>query len=252
MPSFLSSSIQAAASGSFIARNRHFLVLLVYPLYFWGFQFVERAVPTAQYVMYCRVDDFIPFLPLAIYPYLFWYVYIAGAVALTAFTDRKAFYQLMLFLYVGMGTCYGLYLIFPNGQNLRPELGSLGEGLAYDLLRWLYRIDTPTNSNPSIHVIDSIAVYLALTRHPWFARRPVWQGLNMILCATIIASTVLVKQHSIIDVLCGFGLSGLLFLGIMRYELPARLVALLRAPAPPAGAGEASRCQEDASGGGVC
>lgn len=226
-----SSRIVVAASESFFVRYRHFLLLLIYPLYYWGFQYVEQQVPVAEHVMHVPLDDRIPFLPVAIYPYLFWYGYIAIAVALTAFTDRKGFCQLMLFLYAGMGICYALYLIYPNGQNLRPALDSLGQGWSYDLLRWLYRVDTPTNCNPSIHVLDSIAVYLALNRHRWFARRPAWRAGNLVISLTIIASTVLVKQHSVVDLLCAGGLSILLYLGIMRYDLPGRLAASLRAPA---------------------
>jgi membrane-associated phospholipid phosphatase len=211
-----------------VARHRHILILLIYPLYFWGFQYVERAVPVAKYVMYTPVDDSIPFLPLAIYPYLFWYLYIALAITYTAFTDVKVFYQLVLFLYIGMGLSYAIYLLWPNGQNLRPAIASLGEGLHFDLIRWLYRVDTPTNSNPSMHVIDSTAVYLALTRARFLSGRRLFQWFNLALNLVIIASTLLVKQHSLIDVLCALALSWFLYLAIMRYDWPFRLVEFLK------------------------
>ena len=49
------------------------------------------------------------------------------------------------------------------------------------------------------------------------------------------ASTLLVKQHSIIDVLCALALSWLLYLGIMRHDLLGRAVQSLRdlRPATP-------------------
>lgn len=217
---------------SFFRRYRHLLILLIYPLYFWGFQYVEHAVPVAKYIMYLPADDYIPFLPGAIYPYLFWYLQIAGAIAYLAFANPKGFVQLMLFLYIGMGVSYGIYLIWPNGQNLRPALASLGEGWDFDLIRWLYRVDTPTNSNPSMHVIDSMAVYLALKRDQWLSGRRVFQAVNLVLNIVIIASTVLVKQHSIIDVICALVFSWILYLGIMRHDLLGRAVRYFREQRP--------------------
>ncbi len=212
----------ADAPPSFYRRYRHLLILLIYPLYFWGFQYVEQAVPVAKHIMYVSADDYIPFVPLSIYPYLFWYLYIAAAIAYTGFANPKGFTQLMLFLYIGMGVSYGIYLLFPNGQNLRPALASLGEGLHHDLIRWLYRVDTPTNSNPSMHVIDSMAVYLALKRDQWLSGRRGFQAVNLGLNLVIIASTLLVKQHSVIDVICALAFSWVLYLGIMRHDLLSR------------------------------
>ncbi|HLP06913.1 MAG TPA: phosphatase PAP2 family protein [Opitutaceae bacterium] len=230
----------AEPNPSFFRRFRHLLILLIYPLYFWGFQYVEQAVPVAKYIMYLPVDDHIPFVPVAIYPYLFWYLQIAGAIVYLGFANPKGFVQLMLFLYIGMGVSYGIYLVFPNGQNLRPALASLGEGWHHDLIRWLYRVDTPTNSNPSMHVIDSMAVYLALKRDRWLSGRRGFQVANLALNIVIIASTVLVKQHSIIDVVCALAFSWVLYLAIMRHDLLNRAVQYFRdrraeAAAPEAG-----------------
>jgi membrane-associated phospholipid phosphatase len=213
--------------GSF-RPHRHLLILLVYPLYFLGFQYVEQAVPVAKYVMYLPADDYIPFVALAIYPYLFWYFYIALAITYTGFANPRAFVRLMLFLYVGMGVSYGIYLAFPNGQNLRPALDTLGDGWHHDLVRWLYRVDTPTNSNPSMHVIDSMAVYLTLKRDEWLSRRRGFQAMNLVLNVVIIASTLFVKQHSVIDVICALVFSWVLYLGIMRHDLPGRAARYIR------------------------
>ncbi|HQF40691.1 MAG TPA: phosphatase PAP2 family protein [Opitutaceae bacterium] len=221
-------------SHSFLRRHRHLLILLIYPLYFWGFQYVEHAVPVAKYLMYLPADDYIPFVPVAIYPYLFWYLQIAGAIVYLGFANPKGFVQLMLFLYIGMGVSYGIYLLWPNGQNLRPALAALGEGWHYDLIRWLYSVDTPTNSNPSMHVIDSMAVYLALKRDRWLSGRRGFQVANLVLNVVIIASTVLVKQHSIIDVICGLAFSWVLYLAIMRHDLLSRALQYFREPRPAA------------------
>jgi len=55
----------------------------------------------------------------------------------------------------------------------------------------------------------------------------------------IVASTLLVKQHSIIDVLCALALSWLLYLGIMRRDLLGRAVHFLRDLRPAAADSEA-------------
>lgn len=113
-------------------------------------------------------------------------------------------------------------------------MAALGEGWHYDLIRWLYSVDTPTNSNPSMHVIDSMAVYLALKRDRWLSGRRAFQVANLVLNVVIIASTVLVKQHSIIDVICGLAFSWVLYLAIMRHDLLSRALQYFREPRPAA------------------
>ncbi len=70
-----------------------------------------------------------------------------------------------------------------------------------DMVRWLYRTDTPTNVLPSIHVFNSLAVHMSLTNCEALRDH---KGVGMdhwFLTLLIIMSTMFLKQHSVIDVL---------------------------------------------------
>lgn len=189
---------------TFLARRKHLFLLLLYPVVGLGFAACETLVPTVVNAMEWQpIDGWIPFVPWMVGPYVFWYLTIAFALAWTGWWNGGEFKRLVAFLYIGMTSAYVVYLLFPNGQNLRPTFSALGQGWDYDLLRWIYTNDTPTNCNPSIHVIDAMAVWIALARDRILGSR-VW--FRVLLAATsvaIIASTVMVKQHSILDLIGG-------------------------------------------------
>ena len=54
---------------------------------------------------------------------------------------------------------------------------------------------------PSIHVYNSLAVHIALHRSEWFQKHKAFDIASLILCVSICMSTVLLKQHSITDVI---------------------------------------------------
>lgn len=197
----------------FLERRKHLFLLLIYPLVGLGFAGCEALVPTVVNVMEWQpIDGWIPFVPWMVWPYVFWYATITFALVWTGWWNGEEFKRLALFIYWGMGSAFVFFLLFPNGQNLRPAVDTLGAGWDGDLLRWIYTHDTPTNCNPSIHVIDAMAVWFALARDSRLGRSPWFQlGLAFVSLA-VIASTVLVKQHSVVDVVGGLVWSGLWYL----------------------------------------
>lgn len=201
----------------FLARRKHLFLLLLYPLVGMGFAACEALVPVVVHAMEWQpIDGWIPFVPWMVGPYVLWYFTIAFALAWTGWWDGNEFKRLVAFLYVGMTSAFVVYLVFPNGQNLRPALSSLGQGWDYDLLRWIYTNDTPTNCNPSIHVIDAMAVWIALARDRILGARPWFRVALAAISVAIIASTVLVKQHSVLDLIGGLVWSALLYVVIYR------------------------------------
>lgn len=67
----------------------HVWLLLYWPLFGLGFSYVERFYPVAHYIeMHCALDDLIPFNEWFLIPYMFWFVYLIGAVAYTFFFRR--------------------------------------------------------------------------------------------------------------------------------------------------------------------
>ena len=129
--------------------------------------------------------------------------------------------RLCLPLFTGMTLSLLFYLIVPNGLMLRPQ-SVPGTDIFANAVRALYSSDTPTNVCPSIHVFNSVTLMLAYYRcgcfdHP---RRRWMRPAATVLCLAICASTVLLKQHSVIDVVFGILLALALdyAAALMQYE----------------------------------
>ena len=94
------------------------------------------------------------FCPYFIIPYVLWYFFLIGTVDLFCgiLPEQKEYYQYLGTLGVGMTLFLLISYVYPNGQHLRPDLGSTGGGVFISVIRLLYKIDTPTNIFPSMHV----------------------------------------------------------------------------------------------------
>ena len=183
----------------------HVWLLLYWPLFGLGFSYVERFYPVAHYIeMHCALDDLIPFNEWFLIPYMFWFVYLIGAVAYTFFFDVPGFRRMMRFVMITYSVTLIIYFLFPTCQMLRPEVFPRDNALTR-FIAGFYVFDTNTNVCPSIHVLGSVAAMLGLCD----CRRlqnPKLKLLFILLCVLICISTVFMKQHSVLDVLAALPL----------------------------------------------
>lgn len=78
----------------------------------------------------------------------------------------------------------------------RPELE--GSGFFMDWMRFLYRVDSPTNLCPSLHVLIS---YFCWRGAIGCQKIPRWyQWFNFAFLILVCCSTLLVKQHVVVDI----------------------------------------------------
>ncbi|NLI60677.1 MAG: phosphatidic acid phosphatase [Clostridiales bacterium] len=194
----------------------HFSLLSLYGICQIWFNYCERTL-RPKYIMYSPLDDYIPFIKFFVIPYLFWFAYMAIAFLYLGIVSKKDYYRLCLFIFGGMCICYTIYMIFPNAQNLRPVI--VENDIFSRMIKHIYSTDTNTNVAPSIHVLNSIAVHVALANCKEFRKLPqIWYWLSLISVVLISLSTVFIKQHSIKDGLWAIFLSLVLYLAI--YKLP--------------------------------
>ena len=104
---------------------------------------VEK-ISTETHLIHSFVDDLIPFCEYFIIPYVLWFLVVLGSVMYFALGSpgKKEYYQYMATLGVGMTLFLIISFVYPNGQNLRPEL--TGEGPFIQAVQLLYQTDTPT------------------------------------------------------------------------------------------------------------
>jgi membrane-associated phospholipid phosphatase len=110
--------------------------------------------------------------------------------------------------------------VFPNGHNLRPRTFPR-DNIFTQLIGYLYKADTPTNVLPSIHVYNSVGIMIAVMRSKCFKNKKPLKAFMMVLGVSIICSTVLIKQHSMLDVLLALLLSAVMY-SICYKASPAR------------------------------
>ena len=170
-----------------------------------AFQYVEqRKVPVT--IIHMKIDDYIPFCEYFVVPYFLWFGYIALTVFYFAFMNqnKKEYWQLILTLGIGMTLFIVISILFPNGQDLRPNL--TGDSIFIQMVQHLYRLDKPTNILPSIHVFNTVACCVAIFRHSEFHSHKVLLAGTGILSVLIILATVFLKQHTVLDVVAAFAL----------------------------------------------
>lgn len=201
-------------------KFRHLFLLLFWPLYGLAFAGVEMLIPNdvTFAVIHHPIDDLIPFCEWFAIPYVFWYVCLTGMVIYTVLYDVPLFKKYMWFIILGYSISFVTYLVYPNGQMMRPDLETLGrENLLTELMATLYSTDTYTNVCPSMHVIGALAVMFAGC-HSKHMRSLGWKIIHIVTALVVCISTVYVKQHSIVDVWAGAGVSLVLYVLIFHVK----------------------------------
>ena len=176
-------------------------------IYIVSFFAVERIVTTPRYVISSPLDDMIPFTKYAIVFYVLWFPYIAySLIYFVLKSEKRDFWKLSVSLMVSMMPTLLFYILMPNGIQLRP---SSVEG--NDIFAWAVRLiwnsDNTCNVCPSLHVIVTVLIDMAWTTSSITKYKPAWRWASHVVDILICASTVLLKQHSIIDVFCGIGVA---------------------------------------------
>ena len=195
---------------AFVRQRLYLLILFYYAAIGLQFSLIEQLVPAdrVQVWVSCPLDQFIPYVNVFVIPYLLWFPYIGVALALTGIhDDRASFLKFAINLFAGMTLCFAIYLLVPNGQLLREPLTANESNIFDRMVYSIYADDTNTNVCPSIHVLNSMITNFAIQDSHYFRNKPVVRHTSTVLNVFIIASTVLIKQHSFVDVVFGIVLS---------------------------------------------
>ena len=152
------------------------------------------------------VDRSIPFVPEFLVIYFGCYVFWAVNYILIARQDRRSVYQFFTGDFISRCVCLVSFLAFPT-TNTRPLI--TGSGLWNQAALWLYSIDAADNLFPSIHCLVSWFCYLGIRGRKEIPRW--YQSVSMVIAILVFASTLLTKQHVIVDVAGGILLADFCF-----------------------------------------
>ena len=192
------------------------LIEKIFPKYSW---FPLAGIVTLQVLSYAgtnllahnwkhympalKVDEYIPFIPVFIIPYVVCYAHWVINFLLSVQTGEKRFSRFALAVMLSQVMCGIIFLLFPTTIS-RPDV-SICQGVTGFLLKAIYGIDAPVNLFPSMHCL--------LSWFSWIAVRdvqsmPKWyQIFSFVFAIVVCISTVTVKQHFFIDIIGGVALA---------------------------------------------
>ena len=192
---------------SWLARHPVGFMALYSIFYLSVFHYLESNVPLRSILVHCRLDDLIPFNEWFVRPYCSWFLLLAAVTALLWWNDTESYDKLCLMMFSGMTFCLILYMVLPNGLDIRPTAEAVGrDNIAMQIMQLLWKADASVNVCPSIHCQSSGCMALAFSQSRLAKGRPGLKVLAWVWAALICASTVFTKQHSILDVVCGLAL----------------------------------------------
>lgn len=188
-------------------------------LYFMTFFFVEnRNTPVT--ILHTAFDDMIPFCEYFIIPYFAWFAFVMGTVAFFAVfgKDDREYLRLISSLVLGMAVFLAVCFIFPNGQDLRPDLGE-GENIFQKMCIMLYSSDTSTNILPSLHCYNAVVCCITLLREKKINSHKLLSAFFVVFTISIMLATLFLKQHTIIDVIAAVLLNYIAYMLFYKFGI---------------------------------
>ena len=189
-----------------IKFKENFKYILFWPLFILAFIGIEHLdVAGRMHEVHCFLDDIIPFNEFFVLPYFTWHPLIVIVLAYTLVNETDNFRNLMKFFILTFTVTMIIYLIYPTYLNIRPESFERDNILVW-ITSLLYSIDNPVNVCPSLHITGCLGLLFASwdTRGRDSIPKKVFMAFAV---AFICASTLFMKQHSVIDVIVAVPIS---------------------------------------------
>ena len=179
-------------------RYADYLLLALWGAVILLYFLTGRMVPAnGRHLIWCKLDACVPFLPVFALPYVAWY----GVQAFTAWycfkKDRKVFRKFVGYILFVYAIAISVYILYPTAIDFRPEL--TGKDIFSKIVGLIYRMDNPTNVFPSLHVLVAVGCAFAQCRAKKLGK-PILCILWWVIALSVCVSTVLIKQHSVLDI----------------------------------------------------
>lgn len=165
-----------------------------------------------HYNIESALDKMLPLVPAFVIFYVLAYVQWVLCYLLIAMQKKDYCYRIFLGEIIAKFLCLIIFMIFPTTLN-RPEI--TGSGFFEKVLAMIYSLDAADNLFPSIHCLESWVCWRGCRNLPGMPR---WfSGFNFVFTLGVFASTVLLKQHVLIDIAGGIAVSeiGLALSGVI-------------------------------------
>lgn len=162
------------------------------------------------------IDRSLPFVKVFIIPYVTWYVFVYVVFAYVYFKNKQVYRKALLTYVICMIISFTVYFLFQTTVP-RPEI--FGYDILTDMVRFVYTSDKPFNCFPSIHCMSCyIIIKTIITIN---ANSTKDKRVNLLICimsALIMVSTLLVKQHVLLDLIGAVLLGNIVFKIVFKFS----------------------------------
>ncbi len=176
-------------------------ILEVYAVYLVWFFAMEKIPNRNYHIVYSKLDDYIPFYKPAILMYSSWFLMLV--IPFVYLLKRKSYdnlYNIIIPMFSAMFISLIIYMIYPTALDIRVT-DITGNDICAWIIKGIHKLDQPNNVCPSIHVSTTVIIDNQFRRI--LKNNGKLKVLFLLWDVGICISTMLVKQHSIIDVVCG-------------------------------------------------
>ena len=202
-------------------ENRHYLLLLYWPIFLVSFFVVEKMAVTGGYTaIHCALDDKIPFCEYFIIPYVIWYPFWVLMLLYCLIREVPVFVSFMKYLMITLTISMVIYIVWPSGQDMWPEVFPRNNFFTW-LTGLIYAADNNTNVCPSEHVSTAFGVVFAAMQTKRLSGKA-WMAFFWTEAILVALSVAFIKQHSVLDVAAAVPviLIGYFFAFYKRKKLP--------------------------------
>jgi membrane-associated phospholipid phosphatase len=159
------------------------------------------------------IDDVYPIIPETFVVYLLAYVIVPG---LFLIRRSPAFLNLAFTSFIAMNlAAFALFVLFP-AQGPERDFAADGGG---GIIALVHAVDTRFNAFPSLHVANPwLIAFLAIRERSWSLPSIAFAGIAV----AISLSTLLIRQHYLLDVIGGFALAVLCAAVMFRLRISSQ------------------------------
>ena len=162
-------------------------------------------------------DGLIPLVPEWIWVYFSFFVFLLLPLALVDAEELDALGRRMV---AATLFCALVFVLFPANLAFAR---SLPEAEPYrSIFGMMFAVDQPHNLLPSLHIVYTALTCSAICKAQWPRGRHWLCGLIVVWSVAICASTMLVHQHHVLDVVTALMLTAVLYVLIRPLKVPSQ------------------------------
>ena len=159
------------------------------------------------------IDSYIPFIPFFSLPYVLFYVYLPSVPLYISFKSNADFKKYKIVWILTLAICSLIHVLYPT-YIIRAQIH--GTDIFSRFVAFIYSVDGITNCMPSVHCATAWLAFIGIRHRNEI--KPLIKFMLCLLSLCICFSTVLIKQHWVIDILSAVAIVELVWFAVGKVQ----------------------------------